>query len=53
MRTKKEYQEAFNDIVYNGISCEYFNIKTELKQTANPIFIIQELIDNLKENDEK
>ena len=40
-----KYQEAFGDIVDNGVSLEYFNDKSVLPQDENPLFILQELVD--------
>lgn len=40
-----KYQEAFNDIVNNGISVDYFNEQTDKNDNENTILIIQELVD--------
>ena len=40
-----KYQEAFGDIVDNGVSLDYFNDKSVLPQDENPLFIVQELVD--------
>lgn len=42
---KNKYQEAFGDIVDNGVSLDYFNDKSVLPQDENPLFIVQELVE--------